>query len=112
MTLTQIEKKLVSAKKEYDYWCLVKETFIRVSKMDINHLDEKTAIYVCYILQGSVVEAAKAMNELGFRIGSRKYQSNDISDAIDTLTIDDEILQNVVRSLLKGGRSFINKLHN
>lgn len=112
MTLTQIEKKLADAKKEYDYWYLVKETFNRISKLEMNHLDEPTAVYACYILQGSVVEAAKAMNELGFRIGSRKYQSNDISDAIDKTNINDEILQNVARSLLKGGRSFINKLHN
>ena len=74
--------------------------------------DFPESAYRAYILTGSTVDAAAALNNAGQRNGSRKFQPGDISETIDGALIDDIELIEVAKFMLRGGRYYMNKLHN
>ncbi|MBU8877957.1 hypothetical protein BGM26_02985 [Bacillus sp. FJAT-29790] len=55
-----------------------------------------------YAITGSVVKVAEKMNELGFKIGERKVESNDVSAVINTNpSKNDDELHRIVRRLYR-----------
>lgn len=74
--------------------------------------DFPDSVYRAYVLTGAVADAARMLNEAGQRSGKRKFQSNDISDTIDNVPIEDKELMAVAKFLLRDGRYFIDKLFN
>ena len=112
MKIADIEKKLKKAEQTYKEWLCAKAVYDRIMATDLLTLDETTLVFAYYIRDGSVTDAAKSMNERGFRIGNRKYSSNDISATIDSGDIADIELKEVARWLLRDGRYLMDMIHN
>lgn len=64
------------------------EDFVKVAESYPEDIPEQKAIKY-YAHCGRVVEVANRLNEEGYRVGNRKWTSNDVSDIIDQPSKDD-----------------------
>lgn len=110
MKIEKIEAKLAKAEQAYNDWRKAVEVYERCKTEPLGQFPESA--FRAYILTGTVAEAAKALNDGEQRNGKKAFQSNDISDTITTVNLEDTDLMLVARFLLNEGRIFMNKLHN
>lgn len=110
MRIEEIEKKLKKAEHEYAVWRKAVSVYERCKAEPIGEFPESA--YRAYIVTGSVTDAAQALNNAGQRNGTKKFISNDISETISGVDIEDTDIVEVARFLLSGGRDFANFLFN
>ena len=97
MTLDKIEKNIERAQQELDFWAKIKELRLRYEVEPLGTYPE--AAYRAYVLSVGVTDAAKLLNDQGMRFESRKFKSDDISDAIHNMEIEDTCAMDLVKQL-------------
>lgn len=81
------------------------ENYIELMESYVADSVEKKVLYA-YILVGSVADVAKEINEEGYRLlttnGERKYIGKDISNIINSETLDD--LHEIAKKKFRGNK--------
>lgn len=110
MRIETIEKHLKRAESIYNFYTSAKELYDECASLDIGTPPE--AIFRAYIITGAVDDAAKLLNEHGFTNGTRKFDSNAVSDTIRNTEISDTRLATISKRLLELGAQFYDRLYN
>ena len=110
MRIEKIEQYLKKAEREYTAWRKAVSVYERCKAEPIGQFPESA--FRAYIVTGSVEDAARALNNAGQRNGTKKFISNDISNTISNVEIEDTDIVEIARFLLGGGRYFANVLFN
>lgn len=111
MRKEKIEQHYRKAKAEYEYYRDAKILCEECQTRELGNYPE--CVFVAYMKIGDVNETANFLNELGFRReNGNKFLGVNVSEIIQSATIDDERLMRMARSLNQGGREFMNKLYN
>lgn len=111
----KIEWTVEMADKQIEKWTKIKGAIIRASQVnDSDGVNLK--VYKLYLQKTSVADVAKILNEQGYKMpsskGERKLITNDISEIIRNVDIEDKELQELVRSIHSNATNLINKLYN
>lgn len=99
MKIERVMAKLKKAEQEYNNWRKAAEVCEKYKDEPLGEFPESA--FRAYIMTGGTVEAAKALNDAGYRIGKRKVISDDISDTIDNVDIENTDLMFAARFLLR-----------
>lgn len=110
MRIEKIKSNFAKAERAYNDWHKAVEVYERCNSEPLGEFPESA--FRAYIVMGTVADAAKTLNNAGQRNGQEAFQSNDISDTITSVTLEDFDLMIVARFLLNEGRTYMNKLYN
>lgn len=110
MKIEKIRAKLEKAERECGDLRKAVEVYEQCKNEPLGEFPESA--FRAYVVTGTVADAAKELNDAGQRNGTRRFQSNDISETITTVDLENTDLMLVARFLLNEGRFFMDKLHN